>query len=248
MFCALQLAYKGTAYCGWQVQPNARSVQETLQDAMLAAFGTRGTVTGCSRTDAGVHARGFVCRVDGLPDGLPIERLPEALGAMLPGDIAVKRAFDVPASFHPRYDALGKEYSYRIRNARVTDPFSFEYAALWPWKLDEAYADTLCKQLVGTWDYASFMAAGSKVEDTVRTVTDFSCKREGEDVVFSVSANGFLYHMVRILVGTVLELHTGNGLCHGKTAEEILLARSRPAAGRTMPAKGLCLEKVFYCS
>lgn len=244
MTCALKLAYKGSAYCGWQVQKNGRSVQQTLQDAMEAAFGSRGTVTGCSRTDAGVHAKGFVCKADGLPDRIPVERVPEALGTHLPPDIAVREAWQVPESFHPRYDAKGKEYSYRIRNSRLPDPFDFDTTALWLSPIDAIAADALCKSFCGTQDFASFQASGSRITDTVRTVTDFSCRREGELVIFSVTANGFLYNMARILVGTVLDLLPDP---HAATrAKEILSARDRAAAGRTMPAKGLCLERVFY--
>lgn len=244
MTCALKLAYKGTAYCGWQVQKNARSVQQTLQDAMETAFGSRGTVTGCSRTDAGVHAKGFVCKAEGLPEGIPVHRVPEALGRRLPPDIAVREAWRVPDDFHPRYDAKGKEYSYRIRNSRLSDPFDFEYAPLWFPTIDEKRADALCKRFCGTQDFRSFQAAGSDITDTVRTVSGFSCRREGDLVIFTVTANGFLYNMARILVGTVLDLLDDPSA--EERATEILAARDRAAAGRTMPAKGLCLERVFY--
>ena len=244
MICALKLAYKGTAYCGWQVQKNARSVQQTLQDAMEAAFGSRGTVTGCSRTDAGVHAKGYVCKAEGLPEGIPVQRVPEALGRQLPPDIAVLEAWPVPDSFHPRYDAKGKEYSYRIRNSRLSDPFDFEYASLWFPPIDAEKANALCKCFCGTQDFRSFQAAGSDVIDTVRTVSDFSCRREGDLVLFTVTANGFLYNMARILVGTVLDLLDDPSA--EERAKEILSVRDRACAGRTMPAKGLCLERVFY--
>ena len=244
MTCALRLAYKGTAYCGWQVQKNARSVQQTLQDAMESAFGSRGIVTGCSRTDAGVHAKGFVCKAEGLPDRLPPERVPEALGRLLPPDIAVREAWVVPESFHPRYDAKGKTYSYRVRNSRLSDPFDYEFSALWFPRIDEKRADALCKCFCGKRDFRSFQASGSDVTDTVRTVSDFSCRRDGETVRFTVTADGFLYHMVRILVGTVLDLLPAPDA--ERRAAEILSARDRTAAGRTMPAKGLCLEQVYY--
>ena len=243
MTAALKLAYLGTNYCGWQVQKNGKSVQEALQDAMEAAFGTRGTVTGCSRTDAGVHARGFVCKADALPDSIPAHRIPLALGSHLPEDISVLEAWEVPPEFHPRYDAKGKEYVYRIRNSRVKDPFTARTACLWQKPIDESVCDSLCKGFAGKHDFRSFMAAGSDIRDTVRTVYDFSCKREGDTVLFTVSADGFLYNMVRILVGTVLDLH--DGTLEG-TPCAVLEAKDRSAAGRTMPPTGLCLEKVFY--
>ena len=243
MTAALKIAYLGTRYCGWQVQKNGKSVQEALQDAMEAAFGTRGTVTGCSRTDAGVHAEGFICKAEGIPQSIPAEKIPLALGSRLPEDISVLEAWEVPEDFHPRYDAKGKEYVYRIRNSRVKDPFTAQTASLWQKQIDESACDTLCKAFTGKHDFRSFMAAGSDIIDTVRTVYDFSCKREGETVEFTVSADGFLYNMVRILVGTVLDLQ--DGVLEG-TPASVLEAKDRSAAGRTMPPTGLCLKKVFY--
>ena len=243
MTVAMKLAYKGTAYCGWQVQKNGKSVQEALQDAMEAAFGTRGTVTGCSRTDAGVHARGFVCKAEGIPQGIPADKVPVALGSRLPADISVLEAWEVEEAFHPRYHAKGKEYIYRVRNARVRDPFDADITCLWQRQIDHARCNDLCRQFVGKHDFRSFMAAGSDITDTVRTVYDFSCRREGETVLFTVSADGFLYNMVRILVGTVLDLADGT---LKSTPKAILESCDRTKAGRTMPPTGLCLEKVFY--
>lgn len=243
MTVALRLAYKGTAYCGWQVQPNGKSVQQTVQDALQDAFGIRSPLTGCSRTDAGVHAKGFVCKAEGIPDSIPVERIPEVLGRKLPNDIAVKEAFSVPDTFHPRYDAKGKHYRYTIRNARTSDPFDAETSALWGREIPAPEADALCKRFCGTHDFRSFMAAGSSVTDTVRTVTSFTCTRNGELVFFDVCADGFLYHMARILVGTVLDLLAGTVT---ETPEQIIRAKDRSHAGRTMPASGLCLEKVYY--
>lgn len=243
MTVGMKLAYLGTNYCGWQVQKNGKSVQEALQDAMEAAFGTRGTVTGCSRTDAGVHARGFVCKAEGIPDSIPTQRIPFALGSRLPEDLSVLEAWEVPDSFHPRYCAKGKEYAYRIRNSRVKDPFTSPVTCLWQKHIDEKLCNSLCQAFIGKHDFRSFMAAGSDITDTVREVYAFSCKREGDTVVFTVSADGFLYNMVRILVGTVLDLH--DGVLKG-TPASVIEAKDRNAAGRTMPAAGLCLEKVFY--
>ncbi len=243
MMVGLKIAYIGSEYCGWQVQKNGKSVQEALQDAMESAFGSRGTVTGCSRTDAGVHAKGFICKAEGIPDGIPTERIPLALGSRLPQDVSVLEAWEVSDAFHPRYDAKGKEYVYRIRNSRVKDPFTAATTCLWQKPIDETVCNALCQGFVGKHDFRSFMAAGSDITDTVREVYDFSCKREGDMVLFTVSADGFLYNMVRILVGTVLDLHDG---VLQKTPEAILQAKDRSAAGRTMPPGGLCLEKVFY--
>ena len=242
---ALKIAYLGTRYCGWQVQPNGVSVQKTLQSSVESAFSSPVSVTGCSRTDAGVHARGFVCAVSGIPDAVPPENIPDAVNRKLPDDISVLLASRVPDSFHPRYDAVGKEYVYRIRNSRIPDPFDHAFTALWPTarRIDEKVCDALCRRLTGKADYASFMASGSSVPDTVRTVTSFGCEREGDVLTFTVSADGFLYNMVRILVGTVLDIESG---LLAPNPDGIRSAKDRTRAGRTMPAKGLCLSRVFY--
>ena len=242
---ALKLQYVGTDFCGWQVQKNGVSVQSVLQDAAEKAFGSRLPVTGCSRTDAGVHARGFVCTLDGVPEGIPDAKLPEALNARLPASVVVTAAATVSPDFHPRYDASGKEYRYTIRNHRIPDPFSSAYSVCVPTRepLDAEKLSALCARFTGKHDFRAFMAAGSDVEDTVRTVFAFSCERIGDEIVFSVSADGFLYNMVRILVGTVLDLYSG---ALQTTPAEILASRDRSFAGRTMPAKGLTLARVFY--
>ena len=242
---ALKLQYDGTDFCGWQVQKNGISVQSVLQDAAEKAFGNRLPVTGCSRTDAGVHAKGFVCTLDGVPDSVPNAKLPEALNSRLPASVVVTAAATVSPDFHPRYDAKGKEYRYTVRNRRFPDPFTSDYEVLLPTRapLDADALNALCGQFAGKHDFRSFMAAGSDVEDTVRTVYHFGCTRAGDDLIFSVSADGFLYNMVRILVGTVLDLHSG---ALKTTPAEILSARDRSFAGKTMPAKGLTLFRVFY--
>ena len=244
-YYALKTAYLGTAYCGWQVQKNGLSVQSRLQSALEETFSVPVAVTGCSRTDAGVHARGFVCTASGIPDSIPEDKLPEAVNCRLPDDIAVLAAARVPDSFHPRYSAAGKEYVYRLRNARVPDPFDQAFTVLWPTPrpIDAEACGSLCSAFTGKHDFASFMAAGSSVQDTVRTVSAFTCSREGDLLTFTVSADGFLYNMVRILVGTVLDLESG---LLRQPPLELIQAKDRSSAGRTMPAKGLCLNRVFY--
>jgi len=242
---ALKLAFLGTGYAGWQVQKNALSVQRCLQSALESAFPGPLTVTGCSRTDAGVHARGFVCAVRGIPDSVPVEKIPEAVNSRLPDDISVLRAARVSDSFHPRYAASGKEYLYRLRNCRIADPFDQAYTVLWPTPrpIDAEACNAYCRAFTGRRDFAAFMAAGSSVQDTVRTVTRFTAEREGDLIEFRISADGFLYNMARILIGTVLDLESG---LLQRTADEILLSGDRSLAGRTMPAKGLCLNRVYY--
>ena len=165
----ITLSYDGTNYHGWQIQPNACTVQGELQKALSQLFSTDITVFGCSRTDAGVHAKKFVCHTD-LPRPFPLDKLPFAVNSHLPGDIAVKKAEEADPDFHARFSCKGKTYSYRLYNARIRDPFEKHRAGFWPTELDAERMDRFAKELVGTHDFAAFMATGSVVEDTVRTV------------------------------------------------------------------------------
>ncbi len=239
----LKIAYKGTAYCGWQVQPEKPTVQSALQAACEAAFGKKVDVTGCSRTDSGVHARGFVALVSGdLPD-IPTSSVPLAINTKLPEDIAVIEAGIAPEGFHPRYSAKGKEYVYTVRNSRLRDPFCADTSWQFPKSIDASLADKLCKEFVGRHDFTAFMAAGSKITDAVREIKYFNAVREGDNVVFTVAADGFLYNMVRIMVGTVVEAASGGNIMPIK---DIIALRDRANAGITAPAKGLTLNRVFY--
>ena len=239
----LKIAYKGTNYCGWQVQPEKKTVQATVQAACEAVFGSKVDLTGCSRTDSGVHAKGFVALVSGCLPDIPKESLPLAINTKLPEDIAVIEAENAPEGFHPRYDAKGKEYVYYIRNSRLRDPFSEDTEWLFGRSIDVDLANRLCAEFVGEKDFCAFMAAGSKITDTVREVKYFNAKREGELITFTVAADGFLYNMVRIMVGTVAERASGT---EGMAIADIIASRHRANAGITAPAKGLFLNKVFY--
>lgn len=240
----LKIAYKGTGYCGWQVQPDKPTVQATVQAACRAVFGVDVNITGCSRTDSGVHARGFVALASGdaLPD-IPTEALPLAINTKLPEDISVTEVSVAPEGFHPRYSAKGKEYVYVIHNSRIRDPFSEETAWQFPRYIDAELANGLCEEFVGKHDFRAFMASGSKITDTVREIKYFKAERNGDNVVFTVAADGFLYNMVRIMVGTVAEAASGTRIMPIK---EIIASADRANAGTTAPAKGLTLNKVFY--
>lgn len=239
----LTLRYRGTNYHGWQVQPNGVTVQETLQNAIEAVTGVRAGVIGCSRTDAGVHAEKFCCTFD-TESPLRGERLALALNANLPFDVAVSDVREVAADFHPRYDARGKRYVYRIWNGRQRNPFYEENAVHIAVPLDERKMDTAAKDFLGTHDFAPFCAAGSSVEDTVRTVTRCDVERFGDLVTVTVEADGFLYNMVRIMVGTLLDIASGR--LSADAIPAIFEQNEREAAGTTAPAKGLTLQDVFY--
>jgi len=242
MKTALVIAYKGTNYAGWQVQDKFPSVQKTLQNAIEGLLGRPVKLSGCSRTDSGVHAREYWCHIDSLA-GIPDEKLPLALNLRLPDDISVLKSLTVDDSFHARYSALGKQYVYVIRNSHIKDPFAPDMSFLYKKPLDADGLTRTGEAFLGTHDFVSFMAKRSKIKDTVRTVTEFRAIREGEYVKIYVSANGFLYNMVRIMVGTALEISSGR---INSDIKQITEGRDRRLAGRTLPAQGLFLNRVFY--
>ena len=241
----LAVAYVGTAYCGWQVQKNGKSVQEAVQDGVAQIFGKRYPVTGCSRTDSGVHARGFKCTID-LDENaprIPTDKIPIALNTKLPDDISVLSAEYVSDDFHARYSVKSKRYEYVIHNSAVKDPFLSGRAWRVPQHLDEQIMNEAAKSFIGTHDFTSFRAAGSDVPDSVRTVFDASVRRDGELIIFSVRADGFLYNMVRIMAGTLVDVARGTIT----TPLSVIIAKqNRAKAGQTAPPDGLTLAEVFY--
>ena len=240
----LTLRYDGTAYHGWQVQPNGVTVQQVLQDAVEAVTGVRCGITGCSRTDAGVHADMFCCTFDSETP-LRGDKLCSALNFHLPRDVSVYDAREAEADFHPRYHAKGKRYVYRIWNGAQRHPVYDKYAVWVKKPLDVASLNEAAQAYVGTHDFAAFCGAGSDVQGTTeRTVFTCTVTRQGELVLFTVEGDGFLYNMVRIMVGTLLELAAGR--LSSDSIPAILEGRDRTAAGPTAPARGLCLERVFY--
>lgn len=239
----LTLRYDGTRYHGWQVQPNGITVQQTLQDALERITGVRSGLTGCSRTDAGVHAEMFCCTTDS-ETALRGEKLCAALNAVLPRDIAVYDAREVDESFHPRYCARGKRYVYRIWNGRQRHPFWEGRALHINRPLDEQLLCTLSKAYIGTHDFAAFCASGSTVQGTVRTVSFADVTRDGELVCFTVEADGFLYNMVRIMAGTLLDMAFGK--LPREAISTALASKDRACAGMTAPPQGLYLQRVLY--
>lgn len=239
----LTIKYDGTAYCGWQVQPNGLTVQETLQNALFEILGERPGVSGCSRTDSGVHANMFCLHFDS-DNSISCEQLVRALNSKLPSDIAALSCQIVSDDFHARYSSKGKNYLYYINNSPIDDPFNYKYRLRVNKPIDCELVDKACKCFLGTHDFKGFCSAHSSVEDTVRTVTECSCKRNGSDVVISISANGFLYNMVRIIVGTLLEVN--NGKIQLEDLPSIIDSGNRDFAGPTVKPHGLFLNKVYY--
>ena len=239
----LTISYDGTAYHGWQVQPNGITVQETVQNALYKLLGERPALTGCSRTDAGVHAREFCCHLD-CDEKFPESAFLRGLDSFLPPDISVKSAREVPPDFHARYNARGKTYAYYILNSSVRDPFLLRYTWRIERQLDLERINAFCKEIVGTYDFYAFSSSGRTVEDTVRTVSDCYAVREGDRVILKITADGFLYNMVRIIVGTAVAV--SDGKTEPEFTKEILTSKKRALAGQTAPPQGLFLEKVWY--
>lgn len=249
----IKIKYIGTAFSGYQVQHGRRTVQGELCRACAELFGHACDVTGCSRTDAGVHAECFCAAVsdkggDRLTTSIPVHRIPEALNAHLPGDISVFYAACVDGSFHPRYGVKEKTYVYRIINTQFRDPFYEGRAWFIPGTVFDAgdieKMNRVAAKLIGTHDFSSFMAAGSKITDAVRTVTGARFAADGDILNFEISADGFLYNMVRIIVGTMAAV--GQGKLTPEDIPEITAARDRSRAGITAPPHGLYLHDVKY--
>ena len=239
----LTLRFEGSAFCGWQAQPNGPTVQAALEQAILRVTGETLRVTGCSRTDAGVHARAFYCNFRS-GTRIPCERLPAALNSHLPEQIAVLGCREAAPAFNARFDCKAKTYRYHIHNAPQRDPFLLRRALLERRPLDETLLAREAAAFLGAHDFTSFCAAGGSAKTTVRTVSRFDVIREGSEVYFFTRADGFLYHMVRIMAGTLLEIARGR-LPQG-SIPEILAARDRSKAGPTAPAPGLMLWEAEY--
>ena len=248
----LRIAFIGSGYCGYQVQPNGVTVQQRLNEAAEALFGYECDIVGCSRTDSGVHANEFCVAVskkreNRLETNIPIERIPMAMSVHLPVDISVMSAEWVDDDFHPRYDVKYKEYVYRIYNSPVRSPFEEGRAWHIPYTFDDdalTQMNAAAQAFVGKHDFASFMASGSKVESTVRTVMYADVVKEGDVITFRVAADGFLYNMVRIMTGTLVAVAQKKIAAFNIPA--VIEAKDRQRAGMTAPAHGLYLNRVVY--
>lgn len=248
----LKISFLGTAYCGYQVQNNAITVQQVMNETAERVFGYACDIVGCSRTDSGVHANCFCLTVSKkgcvyLEHSIPLERIPTAFNSLLPDDISVNEALAVEDDFHARYDVKYKEYIYKIWNGKVKNPFLADRAFRCPFYINEDAVENMkvaAKGYVGTYDFTAFMAKGSKITDATRSVYYADVYCEGDMIIFKVAADGFLYNMVRIMVGTLIDVARGTkSPCD---VEKIILSKSRQNAGATVPACGLYLNKVSY--
>ena len=240
----LKLAYDGTRYHGWQIQENAVTVQQVFQEALCKVTGRQEDLKACSRTDTGVHAREFCVSLK-TESPIPEERLVAALNHYLPQDVAVRSCQRVGEDFHARYSCKGKEYCYEIWNHPVREPFLAGRALHYWYPIDEALLDQAARHYLGSHDFSSFCTLDKRERgDLTRRVFTSRVERRGDLVVFTVGADGFLYNMVRIMVGTLLRVQQGK--FSPEDIPAILDAKDRKAAGPTAPACGLYLNRVFY--
>ncbi len=239
----LTMMYDGSCFHGWQIQKNAVSVQEVFQHAMSCVFG-KTDIKGCSRTDSGVHANMY-CISFKTCHRIPVERIPAALNNYLPSSIAVLTAEEVPEEFHARYSCKGKEYIYQIWNDEIRNPFYDKYALHYWYNLDIAQMNSAASYIEGYHDFTSFCTLDNREKgDFHRTVKKLSVSRNGKMVTITAQADGFLYNMVRIIVGTLL--YVSQGKISPDEIPDIIRAENRKLAGPTAPPHGLYLNRVFY--
>lgn len=240
------IAYDGTNFNGFQKQPNGRTVQEEIEKTLTKmANGKEITVFGSGRTDAGVHAMGQVIHFD-YPEERPLERMRFALDTQSPEDIAVKEVAIVSEYFHARYLVKEKTYQFRVDIDKPRSPFRRHYASYFPYPIDVEKIQRALPDLLGTHDFTSFCASGSSIEDKVRTIYEakMEVNETGDELLFTFRGNGFLYKMIRILVGTLLKI--GNGRLAEDSIPEIIAKKDRNAAGPTAHPEGLYLYEVKY--
>lgn len=239
----LTVAYDGTAYHGWQYQNNGKTIEGELNKALSSLLQKNIEVIGASRTDAGVHAMCNVAVFDS-DAGIPAEKYSYALNQMLPDDIRIRKSEEVPTDFHPRKTDTVKTYEYRIDCEEFADPLKTRYAYFTYVSLDAGKMQEAAFHLIGTHDFKSFCSVNTTATTTVRTIYDIQVIRDGVDIVIRVTGNGFLYNMVRIIVGTLMDV--GRGKYEPSKVKDILEALDRTAAGPTVPACGLMLKELHF--
>ncbi len=239
----ITIAYVGTNYHGFQIQKNAVTVQAVFQEALHKTLSVLPDIKGCSRTDTGVHAKQYCISVQ-TDSEIAAEKLRDALNFHLPLDIRVFSVQEVLGDFHARYSCKGKQYQYLVYNSREIAPFLVGRALQFFKKIDEEKLNNAAQRFVGTHDFLPFSGNKRSVEDTVRTVSRFSVTRDGDLISFEVKADGFLYHMVRIMVGTLLSI--ARGTLQPEDIDWVFETGQRLNGCFTAPPEGLYLDRVFY--
>jgi len=239
----IELMYDGTSYHGFQIQKNGLTIQQCLEDAVFKITNERASIIGCSRTVAGVHAKGYVANFY-TNTKVPTEKIPIALNSFLNSDIRVKNAEDVSEEFHARKSAVSKTYNYKIVNQKYEDVFLRNFSWFYPKDLNFEKMREASKYFIGEHDFKGFMATGSSVKTTVRNIISLDIYKNDSIIDIEISANGFLYNMVRIIAGTLV--YVGNGKINIEDIPDILRSKDRKKAGITAPPSGLTLLKVKY--
>lgn len=239
----LTLEYDGTPFCGWQTQPNGNSVQQEVTSAIKKVTGEDVNLVGSGRTDAGVHALAQVAHFD-TDSTIPPERFAPVLNAILPDEIKVLKSELVSDDFNARYSAKRKTYEYRMYCSKTSHPLKSRYSVQIGYPLNVEQMRVAASFFVGEHDFKCFLASNSSVKSTVRTVYAADVEICGDEIVFTTTGNGFLYNMVRIMVGTIVKV--GEGKMSAEDVKRVVESGDRNAAGKTMPAKGLVLKSVEY--
>lgn len=240
---ALRLRYDGSRYHGWQVQKNAITVAQTMEEALAKVCGERVKLTGCGRTDAGVHALRY-CANFHSDCTVPVDRMPLAVNSRLPDDIAVVDAVEVPDDFNAIGSCVKKEYVYKILNSRISDPFLADRVCFYPQRLDISLMQAAARAFEGTHDFKAVRSEGTQTKTTVRTVYWCRAEKDGDLITVSICANGFLYNMCRAMVGTMV--YASYGKLIPEEIPALLEKRDRRLTGPTMPPQGLYLNRVWY--
>lgn len=239
----LKLCYDGTGFHGFQRQENGITIQQVVEEAIKKVTGETVTITGCSRTDAGVHAMEYVCNFK-TQSTVPEDKFCFALNSYMPDGISCTASRKVPEDFHSRYSAKSKTYVYSIYNAPHKNPILCRFAWHYPIKIDVEKMKVAAAQIVGTHDFTAFMASGGQQKTTVKTVNFLDITQEDNQIFISINADGFLYNMVRIIAGTLV--YAGTGKLAPESISDIIKSGDRTLAGITAPPQGLCLKEIFY--
>lgn len=243
MKSAIVIEYDGTNYVGWQRQDNGLSVQQVIEDALFKLENRKITIFGAGRTDAGVHALGQVAHIDEKLS-VPAQRLNFALNMYLPEDIRIKKAYEVPDSFHARKSARAKWYRYVFFNGKNESPFFYRTSAHVKPTIDLDLMNEALNYLLGTHDFKGFMTSGSNIRSTVRTIYEVRAFKDGDFVVIDILGSGFLYNMMRIIAGSTIIIATHRA--KPEWIKQIIESEDRAKAGKTYDAKGLTLMKIYY--
>lgn len=240
----MMIEYDGGRYLGWQRLSNSdKTIQGKIENILTNMTGTKVEIIGSGRTDSGTHAKGQIANFK-TDSTMAFTNMLDYLNRYLPQDIVVKKLEEVPERFHARYNAVGKTYSYRIWNNTIPSAFERNYSYQYPDKLDIDKMNEACEKLIGTHDFIGFSSLKKSKKSTVRTIDEIKIQREGNIIRFTFTGNGFLHKMVRIIMGTLLDI--GAGVMEPEYIDTIFKSGVRSQAGETVPAQGLFLEEVYY--